>query len=76
MKYQTRIYYTETDKALMWDRWQKRDSVQTIAQVFERNHSSVTGIFSVTGGIRPSKRKRVNAALSLPDAFVASRNSS
>ncbi len=23
MKYRSRIYYTETDKALMWDRWQK-----------------------------------------------------
>jgi len=23
MKYPTRIYYTETDKAEMWDRWQK-----------------------------------------------------
>jgi hypothetical protein len=21
MKYRSRIYYTETDKALMWDRW-------------------------------------------------------
>ena len=28
MKYPTRIYYTETDKALMWDRWEKGDSVQ------------------------------------------------
>ncbi len=26
MKYRTRIYYTETDKALMCDRWQKGDS--------------------------------------------------
>ncbi len=23
MKQRPRIYYTETDKALMWDRWQK-----------------------------------------------------
>jgi len=22
MKYRTRIFYTEADKALMWDRWQ------------------------------------------------------
>ena len=26
MKYRPRIYYTETDKALMWDRWQQGDS--------------------------------------------------
>ena len=24
-----RIYYTETDKALMWDRWRKGDSLET-----------------------------------------------
>ena len=27
MKFPTRIYYTEADKALMWDRWQKGDWV-------------------------------------------------
>ena len=26
MGYPTRIYYTEADKALMWDRWQKGES--------------------------------------------------
>ena len=26
MKHRPRVYYTETDKALMWDRWQKGDS--------------------------------------------------
>ena len=28
MKYPTRIYYTEADKSLMWDRWQTRTSVE------------------------------------------------
>ena len=27
MKQRARIYYTETDKALMWDRWQKGESL-------------------------------------------------
>ena len=27
MQYPTRIYYTETDKSLMWDRWQKGESL-------------------------------------------------
>jgi hypothetical protein len=31
-----RIYYTETDKALMWDRWRKGDSLEKIAQLFGR----------------------------------------
>jgi hypothetical protein len=53
MKYRTRIHYTATDKALMWDRWQKGDSLQTIAQLFGCNHSSVARIFFISGGIRP-----------------------
>jgi hypothetical protein len=52
MKYRTRIYYSETQKVLMWERWQKGDSLQQIAQLFDRSHSSVEGILSKTGGIR------------------------
>ena len=65
MKFRKRIYYTETDKALMWDRWQKGESLQTIAQLFNRNHSSIAGVLSRTGGIRPPKRTRCEFALSL-----------
>lgn len=31
MKQRPRIYYTEEQKALMWDRWQQGDSLNTIA---------------------------------------------
>jgi hypothetical protein len=41
MKQRRRIYYTETQKALMWERWQKGESLQHIAQLFDRNHSSM-----------------------------------
>ena len=41
MKYPSRIYYTETDKSAMWDRWQKGDSMHVIARLFDRGHSSV-----------------------------------
>jgi hypothetical protein len=30
MKYRTRIYYSETDKALMWERWRQGESLQAI----------------------------------------------
>ena len=30
MKYPKRIYYTETDKALMWDRWEQGESLHSI----------------------------------------------
>ena len=39
-----RIHYTETDKAVMWDRWQKGDSLEKIAQLFDRTHGSVARI--------------------------------
>jgi len=52
-KYRQRIYYTETDKALMWDRWQKGDSLHAIASLFDRGDSSVQHILGETGGIRP-----------------------
>ncbi len=32
MKQRPRIYYTENDKALMWDRWQKGDSLHAIVR--------------------------------------------
>ena len=37
-KYRQRIHYTETDKALMWDRWRKGDSLEKIAQLFDGSH--------------------------------------
>ena len=73
MKYRQRIYYTETDKALMWDRWQKGESLQTIAQLFNRNHSSIAGVLSRTGGIRPPKRTRSEFALGLAEREEVSR---
>ena len=44
MKYRKRVYYTEEQKALMWDRWQEGDSIREIAQLFDRLHSSVQGM--------------------------------
>jgi len=64
MGYPKRIYYTEADRSLMWDRWQKGDSLNAIARDFGRSHSSVQGIFARTGGIRPPQRQRSRQALS------------
>ena len=41
MKYRTRIYYTETDKALMWERWRQGESLHAIARLFGRSHSAI-----------------------------------
>jgi len=32
MKYRRRIYYTEEQKAVMWDRWQKGEPLYQIAR--------------------------------------------
>lgn len=73
MNYRTRIYYTEAQKALMWDRWSKGDSLATIARLFDREHSSVQGILQETGGIRPPRRKRSRLALTLSEREEISR---
>ena len=73
MKYRSRIQYTETDKALMWDRWQKGDSLHSIARLFDRSHGSISGILARTGGIRPPERRRSRAALSLAEREEISR---
>ena len=73
MHYRTRIYYTESQKALMWDRWRRGDSLQQIAQLFDRNHSSVQRVLSMSGGIRPPERQRSLRALSLSEREEISR---
>ena len=73
MKQQARIYYTEADKSLMWDRWQRGESLHSIAGHFGRRHSSVRGILARTGGIRPAPRQRARIALSLAEREEISR---
>jgi len=73
MKQRTRIYYTEADKALMWERWRRGDSLHTIAQLFDRNHSAIGGILSRSGGIQPRPRRRSIRALALTEREEISR---
>ena len=74
MKRRPRIYYTESQKALMWDRWRKGDSLQQIAQLFDRNHSSVQRILAETGGIQTAQRCRSRLALTLAEREETSRS--
>jgi len=73
MKRRPRILYTERQKALMWKRRRKGESPQKIAQLFDRNHSSVQRILSETGGIRPARRCRSIVALTLSGREEISR---
>ena len=73
MKQRARIYYSSTQKALMWDRWQKGDSLHTIAGLFDRGHSSIQRILGATGGIRPAEKKRSSLTLKLSEREEISR---
>ena len=73
MKQRPRIYYTEEQKAVMWDRWQKGESLESIAQLFDRHHSSVQRILAETGGIRPAPRRRSSRSLTLAEREEISR---
>ena len=73
MKRRPRIHYTESQKARMWEHWQQGDLLQQIAQLFDRNHSSIHQILAVTGGIRPDPRRRSRWALTLPEREEISR---
>jgi IS30 family transposase len=74
MKRRPRIYYTESQKALMWERWRKGESLQRIAELFDRNHSSIERILAETGGIQPAQRRRSRLALTLAEREEISRS--
>lgn len=73
MGYRKRIYYTDADKELMWDRWQAGESLHSIARLFDRHHPSIQGILARTGGTRPPKRRRSRLALSMSEREEISR---
>jgi len=73
MKQRPRIYYSSEQKNLMWDRWQAGDSLHEIARLFDRGHSSVQGVFSETGGVRPRPRGRSRLALTPSEREEISR---
>jgi DNA-binding CsgD family transcriptional regulator len=73
MKYRTRIYYSAEQRAEIWDRWQRGESMRSIGRVFDRQSSSVFSVISPTGGIRPPERKRGRSALSLSEREEISR---
>ncbi len=73
MKQKPRIYYSDAQKALMWDRWQQGDPLHTIARLFDRGHGSIHRILMETGGIRPPPRSRSRLSLTLAEREEISR---
>lgn len=73
MKYRTRTYYTDSQKALMWERWKQGQTLHQIAGMFDRHHGSIRQILAETGGIRPPERRRSSLALTLAEREEISR---
>lgn len=73
MVYLRRIYYSAAQRAEIWDRWQRGESMSSIGRRFDRHSSSIFSVISPTGGIRPTERKRGRLALSLNEREEISR---
>jgi len=73
MALRPRIYYNAEQKAEMWDRWQKGESLNTIGRVFDRPFSSIFDQWSPSGGIRSTPRRRSRRTLTLSEREEISR---
>lgn len=73
MRRRPRIYYSESQKALMWERWKRGWTLHEIGKLFDRPHTSIHRILAETGGFRPPQRTRAPAALTLAEREEISR---
>lgn len=73
MKQRPRIYYSDSQKALMWERWKQGWTLHEIGKLFDRAHTSIRGILAETGGFRPAQRVRASSALTLAEREEISR---
>jgi IS30 family transposase len=73
MVYRTRIKYTVAQKAEIWDRWQRGESLNAIGRLFDRPSSSIFNMLAPSGGIRPAPRQWSRLALTLSEREEISR---
>jgi len=73
MKHRRRIYYSAAQRAEIWDRWRRGESMHDIGALFDRGHSSIFQVLAPTGGIRPQPRRRSGLALTLAEREEISR---
>lgn len=74
MAYRRRIFFTDEQKAEVWGRWQRGESMSSIGRRFKRNSSSIYPLLSRTGGTRPPARARSRLALTLAEREEISRD--
>src|SRR6202161_4793246 len=70
----SRIWFTATQKAELWERWKNGQSAAAISRALERkNKTGVERIVVLHGGIVPAPRRRALAALRLEEREEISR---
>ena len=70
----SRIWFTATQKAELWERWKSGLSVAAISRALDRrNKTGVLRIVTLHGGIAPAPRRRALAALRLEEREEISR---
>ncbi len=73
MKHRTRTYFSDEQRAAIWERWQRGASMSSIGRLFERESSAIYPLLQRSGGIRLPTRTRSRLALSLADREEISR---
>ena len=69
----TRIKYTAEQKAEMWDRCPRGESLNSIGPAFDRPSSSIFSQLAPSGGMSPPIRQRSGLALTLSEREEISR---
>lgn len=67
------LRYTPELQKYVWNRYKRGDSLWSIARSLETTSSSIYGLLSKSGGIRPAERKRSPQALTLAEREEISR---
>src|SRR5436189_5592527 len=65
--------FTAAEKAELWDRWKRGESLKAIGRAFGKPSSSIYFQVSPYGGIRPAPRRRSRLALTLSEREEISR---
>ncbi len=67
MKQRYRRGFSAVEKAELWDRWQRGESLNAIGRAFGKPSSSIYFQLAPHGGIRPAPRRRSRLALTLSE---------
>src|ERR1017187_1114605 len=65
--------FTAAEKAELWDRWKRGESLKAIGRAFGKPSSSIYFQVAPHGGIRPAARRRSRLALTLSEREEISR---